>query len=183
MNCCFCNVEMGKKRIVKKRITKKKQVKKQLKPEDNAKKDVSNMSRLEYQQAMMDPRFRAAMMGFNNPMPGLNQQMNRELHEKENKNNELTKQITLQADMANLKQKNLELKNQLANDKLTYKDEITKKQAELENMKKQNEIESLQKQQEYMNEKHVQDVEIEKLRIQNSQYYNNSFFPYESSNE
>ena len=35
--------------------------------------NVRTMSKLEYEQAMMDPRFRAAMTGFNQPFP-MNQQ-------------------------------------------------------------------------------------------------------------
>ena len=143
---------MGKKRIVKKRITKKKQVKKQLKPEYNAKKDVSNMSRLEYQQAMMDPRFRAAMMGFNNPMPGLNQQMNRELHEKENKNNELTRQITLQADLANQKEKYIKLKEQ-------KQEEGEKQRAEIAKLNSDIQIQQMQRKMEIEKEQFMRQVE------------------------
>ena len=62
---------MGKsKRINKKKIIKHNLKKKIVKNHNNKTEKSSNetpMSKLEYQQNMMDPRFRAAMMGFNNP--------------------------------------------------------------------------------------------------------------------
>ena len=67
-------LEMGKKRIVRKRINKRKQVKNDVKKDD--KKDVSKMTKLEYEQALTDPRFRAAMYGFNNPTNNTQQYMN-----------------------------------------------------------------------------------------------------------
>ena len=114
---CFYKFEMGKKSVVKKRIQKKKTVKKQVKKieKKNDKSDVGKMSRLEYEQSMMDPRFRAAMMGFNNPVGNAQlQQVNNSLREQETKNNELTRQITAQQEMANMKEHNLRLKTELA---------------------------------------------------------------------
>ena len=90
--------EMGKKRIAKKRVVKKKVVKKTTNHQGakgNDKPDVSKMSRLEYEQSMMDPRFRAAMMGFNHPIP----QANNMLREVETKNNELTRQMSLEDEL------------------------------------------------------------------------------------
>ena len=158
---------MGKKRAVKKRIAKKKVVRKDIKRVDNEKKDISKMSRLEYEQSMMDPRFRAAMMGFNNPMPGMNQQMNNTLREQENKNNELTRQISLQTDLANAKQKKLELQNELNTIKLQNKDEMSKLQAELENQKKAREIESLKAEHAKKLKEQEHNTEIENLKAAN----------------
>ena len=46
---------------------------------------VKNMSRLEYEQSMMDPRFRAAMAGFGvGQTPGMNQQINQRIDDLNN---------------------------------------------------------------------------------------------------
>ena len=100
---------MVKKRVAKKRIAKRK-VAKKIKQTESTKPaelkrsgvpDVSKMTRLEYEQSMMDPRFRAAMIGFNHPMP----QANNALREVETKNNELTRQMTLEQELFNQKEK------------------------------------------------------------------------------
>ena len=123
---------MGKKRTIKKRIQKKKQVKKELKKPTP---DTSKMSRLEYEQAMMDPRFRAAMMGFNNPANNSSQYMNHALHEQETKNNELTRQISYQNDLANLKQDNARLKNELSTAKIKHAQEVSATNLEMEHQR------------------------------------------------
>ena len=92
--------QMVKKRVAKKRIAKRK-VAKKIKQTESTKPDVSKMTRLEYEQSMMDPRFRAAMIGFNHPMP----QANNALREVETKNNELTRQMTLEQELFNQKEK------------------------------------------------------------------------------
>ena len=97
--------QMVKKRVAKKRIAKRK-VAKKIKQTESTKPDVSKMTRLEYEQSMMDPRFRAAMIGFNHPMP----QANNALREVETKNNELTRQMTLEQELFNQKEKYIKLK-------------------------------------------------------------------------
>ena len=125
MKCCFYWLEMVKKRIVKKRIQKRKQVKKEVKGEKKGVPDISHMSKLEYEQSMMDPRFRAAMMGFNNPV-GNNQlqQVNQALHEKETKNNEMTMLMEAQQKLANVKKEKLKLKEQAKQEKLLNQEKI-----------------------------------------------------------
>ena len=166
---------MGKKRIVKKRITKKKVAKKPAQSESKEKSDVSRMSRLEYEQSMMDPRFRAAMMGFNNPMGGLAQQTNQKLHEQETKNNELTRQITLQQDFANQKEKYIKLKAEKKEQKAQQDAEINKLKNDIQNQELQRNLdreraqyerdkESLQHQKEYDELKNNSQNEIEALK-------------------
>lgn len=111
---------MVKKHIVKKRIQKRKQVKKDVKKDNkkDEKKDVSKMNRLEYEMSMMDPRFRAAMMGFNNPAGNAQlQQVNQALHEKEQKNNEARQLLETQQKLADAKQEQLRLKDQAKQEK------------------------------------------------------------------
>ena len=64
---------------------------------------VKNMSRLEYEQSMMDPRFRAAMAGFGvGQTPGMNQQINQridDLNKRLGDNNALTNQIALKEEI------------------------------------------------------------------------------------
>ena len=109
---------MGKKRVAKKRIVRRKAIKEKknekVKQEAVKKQDVpsvAKMSRLEYEQSMMDPRFRAAMMGFNNPIPGMNQ-MNNQLREQETKNNTLTRQINQQIEYENMKRRYIQLQSE-----------------------------------------------------------------------
>ena len=65
------------------------------------------MSKLEYEQALLDPRFRAAMAGFNNPVGNAQlQQVNQALHEKEQKNNEARQLLEAQQKLADAKQEN-----------------------------------------------------------------------------
>ena len=166
---------MGKKRIVKKRITKKKVAKKHAQSESKEKSDVSRMSRLEYEQSMMDPRFRAAMMGFNNPMGGLAQQTNQKLHEQETKNNELTRQITLQQDFANQKEKYIKLKAEKKEQKAQQDAEINKLKNDIQNQEMKRNLdreraqyerdkESLQHQKEYDELKNNSQNEIKALK-------------------
>ena len=100
---------MPKKHIVRKRIDKKKKALSSKSSTSASKSSTSTsasssksstssqpatMSRLEYEQSMMDPRFRAAMMGFNNPVPSnLMSQMSNSNRELETRNNELARKI------------------------------------------------------------------------------------------
>ena len=94
---------MGKKRITKKRTTRRQKPKTQSKDKlqqttDNIRSAVNGqMSKLEYEQSLMDPRFKAAMMGFNNPN-NYNQIYSNELRRQENKTNELSRQLAYQAE-------------------------------------------------------------------------------------
>ena len=149
------------KKIVRKQVIKK--TKKPVKHNANAKKvkpavkhTPTQMSRLEYEQSMMDPRFRAAMIGFNSPMGNAQQYMNHSLHEQEVKNNELTRQVAFQNDLANAKQANMKLKDELSTAKLQYQQEIQAKQLELANQHFQHEMET-------MHNKHVYDEKISQL--------------------
>ena len=120
------------KRIVKK-VAKRKIVK----------RDVSNMTKLEYEQNLMDPRFRAAMMGFNNPQGNAQQYMNHALHEQETKNNELTRQISYQNDLANAKQAYAQLKNEVSTMKIKHAQELPANNLEMERQRKKLEKESM----------------------------------------
>ena len=116
-------LKMTKKRIVKKRVQRRKQVKKEVKKdvknENKEKKDVSKMSRMEYEQSMLDPRFRAAMLGFNNPVGNAQlQKINQALHEKEEKNNELTQLMEAKQKLADTEQEQLRLKEQAKQEKI-----------------------------------------------------------------
>ena len=107
------------KRINKKKV-KKKIVKKIEKTNAKTLPDnLRTMSKLEYEQSMMDPRFRAAMTGFNQPFP-MNQQLNQrmeDLNKRIGDNNQLTNQISLMNEKANLDKKNAELKAELKSTK------------------------------------------------------------------
>ena len=128
------------KHTAKKKIAKK-IVKKSVK--QNVKQNVNPMSKLEYEQALTDPRFRAAMQGFNNPANNINQIANQQLHEQETRNNELTRQISFQNDMAQAKQANLRLKDELSTAKLQHSQELSAKQLELSNQQHKHEMEIL----------------------------------------
>ena len=77
--------QSAKKKIAKKVVKKsvKHNVNKKTKQnkQSPAQSAVTQMSKLEYEQAMMDPRFRAAMQGFNNPANNINQVANQQLRE------------------------------------------------------------------------------------------------------
>ena len=135
--------------MVKRRIVRKRQLRRAAVKKNTANKktehvtgtpDVSHMSRLEYEQSMMDPRFRAAMMGFNNPASGLAAQST--LREVETKNNELTRQITMQAEIDKQKKEKIRLKNELTTVREQSANEISqlKSQNELERMKHEKEL-------------------------------------------
>ena len=103
----FILIEMGKtKRLIKKKIAKHKIQKKNIKKTNNnnsnsneKQKENVPMSRLEYEQSMMDPRFKAAMMGFNNPNGYFMPQMQHQIRNLETKNNELTREATYKNDI------------------------------------------------------------------------------------
>lgn len=153
---------MVKKRTVKKRLIRRKAVKKDDKKEVS---DVSRMSRLEYEQSMMDPRFRAAMIGFNNNPANPIHQVNNQLREQETKNNMLTRQITLQAQLSEDKKRESQLKNELSNAKQQHKDEMTKLQYEMkiQKLQDQNESEKIK----FTNELEKQKQEMEMTNLRN----------------
>ena len=108
---------MPKKHIVRKRIDKKKKAlsSKSSTSASSSKSSTSSskpqtMSRLEYEQSMMDPRFRAAMMGFNNPVPS--NLMSNSIRELETRNNELARKMIEQQEKDKLKKENEALKEQ-----------------------------------------------------------------------
>ena len=153
---------MGKKRIIKKRAARKHITKPAAKDKlkETAEKFRSavngNMSKLEYEQSMMDPRFRAAMMGFNNPASNYNQQISNALHEHENKNNELTRQISVQNEIANYQKANHKLKEQLAQEKMQHQTDITI--SKLEMGIKRNEFEKQNLQQKFQYDTQIQQL-------------------------
>ena len=146
--------EMVKKRVIKKRVQKRKVVKKN----DNKKDvpDTTKMSRLEYEQSMMDPRFRAAMMGFNNPPLGLAQQNH--LREVETKNNELANKITILQELDEQKKRNLKLKSDL----LAQKE---KSDYEINQLKQQHQMQHMQH--EYIRQQEMTAYQMETLRHNN----------------
>ena len=138
------------KKVVKKAV--KRNVKQTAKPSHP-----QAMSRLEYEQSMMDPRFRAAMQGFNNPANNINQVANQQLHEQETRNNELTRQLSYQHDLATAKQANMKLKNELSTAKIQHQQELSAKNLELEHQRHKLEKEA-------MVNKWKQDAEISELK-------------------
>ena len=144
------------KRIVKKRIAKRKSTKK------TDVKGGTPMTRLEYEQSMMDPRFRAAMYGFNNPVGSQILQANYARQEQENKNNELTRQMTYQNDINNLKKREIELKQEVKNAKQEAKNELDKARHEAS-------IKQLEYDHNLAMEKKFHDRDITELTNQNKQ--------------
>ena len=133
---------MAKKRIVKKRTTKRKIAKKVLQPNDK-KPDLTHMTKLEYEQSMMDPRFRAAMAGFNQAPP-FNQQLNQRMDDMNKRigdNNTLTNQITLMNEKANIDKKNAQLKAELKAAKENATTEKARIEAEMKSKQLQRELE------------------------------------------
>ena len=148
------------KRIVKKRIAKRKQTKKNDVKGAAGAGGKTPMTRLEYEQSMMDPRFRAAMMGFNNPVGAQVMQANYARQEQENKNNELTRQMTYQNDINNLKKREIELKQEVKNAKQEAKAELDKARAEAT-------IKQLEYDHNIAQEKQFHDREVAELTNQN----------------
>ena len=150
--------------VKKKRINRKKVKTKIVKKVEktNAKTSSDNlrtMSKLEYEQAMMDPRFRAAMTGFNQPLP-MNQQLNQrmeDLNKRIGDNNQLTNQISLMSEKANLDKKNAELKAELKNTRQRIIDDNAKLRAEMESERMKREMELMKQQQ-------IRDQEYKELK-------------------
>ena len=94
------------KKASKKRLLRRK-TKKQNTKQSNE-NPAAGMSRLEYQQALLDPRFRAAMIGFNGSV-GMGSQQSAQLRELEMKSNDIIRNINFQEQKMNLA-KNLEEK-------------------------------------------------------------------------
>ena len=171
--------EMGKKRTVRKRINKKKQVKKDVKKEvkKDEKKDVSKMTRLEYESSMMDPRFRAAMMGFNNAPNNAQQYITHALHEKEVKNNELTNLITKEQELKKAKEEEIRLKDELAKTKSDNKDKITELEIKLKTEQLQKEKEIMEKEHQYQTQ--ITEMKAEITRQKQSQEHDQQLFKQE----
>ena len=173
---------MVKKRTIRKRINKRKvkNTKSNNTKSNNSNNNNNNhqtsMSRLEYEQSMMDPRFRAAMMGFNHPI--VNNNENERMRNIETKNNQLIKQLTVENDINQAKQRELQLKNEIAQQKFDNQSKLTQLQIDLNNERYNREIDALKvkneqmtKQQEYNNQ--IQNlnniVETHKRTIQEEQ--------------
>lgn len=86
----------------------------------NAKNTIKNpsieMSKLEYEQSMMDPRFRAIMSGFNN-LPNITR-MNENINNYKNDNNNLLNNITKAEELHRLKEEHKRLSEKLQNEKM-----------------------------------------------------------------
>ena len=86
----------------------------------NAKNTIKNpsieMSKLEYEQSMMDPRFRAIMSGFNN-LPNITR-MNENINNYKNDNNNLLNNITKAEELHRLKEEHKRLSEKLHNEKM-----------------------------------------------------------------
>ena len=94
------NKKASKKRLLRRKL-KKPDTKQSAKPQATNHNPAEGMSRLEYQQALMDPRFRAAMMGFNGSI-GMGSQQSAQLRELEQKSNEIMRNINFQEQKAAL---------------------------------------------------------------------------------
>ena len=140
------------KHIAKKKVVKHKTIKRSKNNNNSntaAKHSPVPMSRLEYEQSLMDPRFRAAMQGFNNPANNINQLANHQMHEQETRNNELTRQLSFQNDLAQAKQTNLRLQNELSTTKLQHQNENALQQLALANQKHTYEMETIRNKHEF----------------------------------
>ena len=121
---------MPKKHIVRKRIDKKKKASTSKSSTSTSSSKPQAMTRLEYEQSMMDPRFRAAMMGFNNPVPSsLMSQMSNSNREQETRNNELARKMIEQQEQARLKMEYEKMKQE-------QQKELDKTRKELEETKR-----------------------------------------------
>ena len=155
---------MVKKHIVRKRVNIRKFIKKNSSgshastTSSTTHKGPVAMSRLEYEQSMMDPRFRAVMMGFNNSGGNAQaQQVTQALHDKENRNNELMQQIAKQNELNEAKKKELELKRELDMTKLNNK-------SKLDAIKAENEIKRLQHEREADSDRKAYEEQISALK-------------------
>lgn len=130
---------------------------------------VKNMSRLEYEQSMMDPRFRAAMAGFGvGQTPGMNQQINQQiddLNKRLGDNNALTNQIALKEEIFNVEKKNTELKEELKRKIQEQANEKARFEADLKQQQLQRDLESQAKDNEYQKQNHEYQKQIQEKEM------------------
>ena len=129
---------------------------------------VKNMSRLEYEQSMMDPRFRAAMAGFGvGQTPGMNQQINQRIDDLDKRlgdNNALTNQIALKEEIFNVQKKNTELKEELKRKMQEQANEKAKFEAEMKQQQLQRDLESQAKEHEYQKQIREKEMAFNELK-------------------
>jgi len=131
----FNLVKMTRKKSVKKKIIKKIQKDKAKKKKKDKLHELKEklkaaanggMSKLEYQQNLLDPKFRAAMLGFGGFSQSGMSNANQYLQEHRDKNNELTRKIAVEEERAKLKQDNERLNRELKQNKQQHADELSK---------------------------------------------------------
>ena len=129
---------------------------------------VKNMSRLEYEQSMMDPRFRAAMAGFGvGQTPGMNQQINQridDLNKRLGDNNALTNQIALKEEIFNVQKKNTELKEELKRKMQEQANDKARFEAEMKQQQLQRDLESQAKEHEYQKQIREKEMAFNELK-------------------
>ena len=129
---------------------------------------VKNMSRLEYEQSMMDPRFRAAMAGFGvGQTPGMNQQINQridDLNKRLGDNNALTNQIALKEEIFNVQKKNTELKEELKRKMQEQANDKARFEAEMKQQQLQRDLESQAKEHEYQKQIREKEMAFDELK-------------------
>ena len=129
---------------------------------------VKNMSRLEYEQSMMDPRFRAAMAGFGvGQTPGMNQQINQQiddLNKRLGDNNALTNQIALKEEIFNVQKKNTELKEELKRKMQEQANDKARFEAEMKQQQLQRDLESQAKEHEYQKQIREKEMAFNELK-------------------
>ncbi len=89
--------------------------------------DITKMSRLEYEQSMTDPKFRALVAGLGLGPPQVNPQIQSRMDEMSKQiqsNNQMTNQLTQLTEVGNLSKKNAQLKAELKSQKEANKSEI-----------------------------------------------------------
>ena len=129
---------------------------------------VKNMSRLEYEQSMMDPRFRAAMAGFGvGQTTGKNKQINQrndDLNKRLGDNNALTNQIALKEEIFNVQKKNTELKEELKRKMQEQANDKARFEAEMKQQQLQRDLESQAKEHEYQKQIREKEMAFNELK-------------------
>ena len=172
---------MVKRKVIKKKVKDKVKDKSKDKGKDKKKNKngtvetqkplydrVKNMSRLEYEQSMMDPRFRAAMAGFGvGQTPGMNQQINQridDLNKRLGDNNALTNQIALKEEIFNVQKKNTELKEELKRKMQEQANDKARFEAEMKQQQLQRDLESQAKEHEYQKQIREKEMAFNELK-------------------
>jgi len=129
-----------------------------------------DLSKLEYQQNLLDPKFRAAMVGFGGfpfPQSGMSN-ANQYLQEHREKNNELTREMAYKQDMAVIKEKYHELKrqNKALNDQLTRDTQIQRQTHQNEDLTNQLETKKKRHEEDMMfhEDIHLKNTQIKDLQ-------------------